>query len=140
MKGGDLRFKRAFHHAERIKIFREIPQMRPLVLDDFASKGIMPLGHFPTEEGYMLVFPNCHIHKISKLVNTLSEAGQDVRRRIVVFFVVNPENKIISTSEIGPQQNLIPNAKALQYRLDMMEERKYQKENFNTRDIELCEH
>jgi hypothetical protein len=30
--------------------------------------------------------------------------------------------------------------KALKYRLELMEERKRQKETFNIRDINLCEH
>ena len=100
--------------------------------------GVLPLGHFPTEEGYLLVFPNCHIHKISKMIN--NSADQDVRRRIVVFFFINPEHRIISTADIAPQQNTMRHRTALKYRLEMMEERKYHKDKFNTRDIELCEH
>ena len=100
----------------------------------------MPLGHFPTEEGYLLVFPNCHIHKIAKLIN--KSLTEEARRRIVVFFVVNPEKRIISTREIAPQQENpeFSEARAKQFRLDLMAERKYDKEKLNIRDIELCEH
>ena len=86
----------------------------------------------------MLVFPNCHIHKISKLLNT-SEIKTS-SRRIVVFFVVNPEQTIISTRDVDPQQDEISLAQAEIYRLELMQERKYNKDKLNVRDIELCEH
>ena len=86
----------------------------------------------------MLVFPNCHIHKISKLVNESS--SQEACRQIIVFFVVNPEKRIISTREVAPQQSVISLSKAKEYRLELMAERKYDKEKLNVRDIELCEH
>ena len=61
-------------------------------------------------------------------------------RRIVVFFFVNPEKKIISTREVNPQQEVISLDTAKNYRLELMAERKYDKEKLNVRDIELCEH
>ena len=134
-----MRFKRAFHVSERDKVFSNVRQIRPYAFDYFAEDGVMPLGHFPTEEGYILVFPNCHIHKVAKMINQ-SANGSDVTRKIIVFFVVNPEKRIISTADIPPQQDKIPLEKAKQYRLNLMGERKYDKEKFNTRDIELCEH
>ena len=48
--------------------------------------------------GYVLVFPNCHIHKISKLLNTSKTVAAS--RRVVVFFVVNPDHRILSTREV----------------------------------------
>jgi len=136
--GGDLRFKRAFSTAERAKVFWNAPQDRPIVVSDFAAEGFVPLGYFPTEQDYMLVFPNCHIHKIAKLINSSKEKA--ARRRIVVFFFVNPEKRIVSTREVPPQQNSISLRVAKQYRLELMAERKYDKEKLNVRDIELCEH
>lgn len=133
-----MRFKRAFSLAERSKVFWNIPQDRPAVVNKFASEGFIPLGYFPTEEDYLLVFPNCHIHKIAKIVNTAKEKAAS--RRIVVFFVINPETRIVSTREVPPQQNTIYLTSALNYRLELMAERKYDKEKLNIRDIELCEH
>ena len=138
LSGGDLRFKRAFTKEERSNVYGDIAQSRPAVVNDFASEGFIPLGHFPTEEGYILVFPNCHIHKISKMVNTAQK--EMASRRIVVFFFINPEKKIISTREIAPQQGVISLPTAKEYRLELMAERKYNKEKLNVRDIELCEH
>ena len=138
IEGGDLRFKRAFTAAERRKIFWNVPQDRPAVVNQFAAEGFMPLGYFPTAEGYLLVFPNCHIHKISKMVNIAEK--ESASRRIVVFFFVNPERSIMSTKEVPPQPNIITLKSAKDYRLDLMAERKYDKEKLNVRDIELCEH
>ena len=138
IQGGDLKFKRAFTMAERTEILYGIPQGRPRMTDEFADEGFVPLGRFPTKEGYILVFPNSHIHKISKMVNTASEKVSS--RRIVVFFFVNPEKKIISTREVLPQQNVIGLDAAKKYRLQLMAERKYDKEKLNVRGIELCEH
>ena len=136
--GGDLKFKRAFTSFERHKVFWNISQDRCNALEDFAFEGFVPLGRFPTEEGYLLVFPNCHIHRISKMINTSTAKAS--KRRIVVFFFVNPEKKIISTREIPAQQNVIDFGAAKTYRLELMSERKYDKEKLNVRDIELCEH
>ena len=115
----------------------QVPQSRSIEVDQFATDGIMPLGYFPTQEGYILVFPNSHIHKIGKLVN---DSAEDARRRIIVFFFVNLEKKIISTRDITPQQDVIPLETAKKFRLELMAERKFDKEKLNIRDIELCEH
>eukprot|EP00794_Sanderia_malayensis_P012204 gene12204-13460_t len=138
ISGGDLRFKRAFTVAERNKVFWNVPQTRPYTVNEFASDGLIPLGYFPTNQGYLLVFPNCHIHKLSKMVN---ESTTDAAsRRIVVFFFINPEKKIVSTRDVPPQQNVIALKDAKNYRLELMAERKYDKAKLNIRDIELCEH
>ena len=115
-----------------------MPQGRPTVVNKFAGEGYIPLFHFPTEEGYMLVFPNCHIHKIAKFVN--ESTIKAVSRRIIVFFFDNPEEKIISTREVAPQKAEISLTDAKKYRLELMAERKYDKEKLNIRDLELCEH
>ena len=138
LTGGDLRFKRAFHVDERAQVFWQIIQCRPYVVNEFANEGYMPLGRFPTEEGYMLVFPNCHIHKIAKFLN--ESTTKAASRRIIVFFFVNPEKKIISAREVVPQQGKISISDAKKYRLELMAERKYDKEKLNVRDLELCEH
>uniref|UniRef100_A0A7M5VC04 DUF4246 domain-containing protein n=1 Tax=Clytia hemisphaerica TaxID=252671 RepID=A0A7M5VC04_9CNID len=138
LTGGDLRFKRAFHIDERAQVFWNVPQERPVVVNQFASEAYIPLGHFPTKEGYIMIFPNCHIHKIAKFVN--ESKTKAASRRIVVFFFVNPEKKIISTREVAPQQGVIRARSAKKFRLDLMTERKYNKDKLNVRELELCEH
>ena len=86
----------------------------------------------------MLVFPNCHVHKIAKMIN--NSLDDDVRRRIIVFFIINPDKRILSTREVAPLRDTIDLARAKELRLELMTERKYDKEKLNVRDIELCEH
>ena len=98
---------------------------------------------------------------MSPLTNTGAERAI---RRIVVFFVVDPDHRIISTREVPPQQQhavhvprapgtprerssgtkgttgTMSRAKAMDLRLKLMKERKFQKQDWNVRTIELCEH
>jgi hypothetical protein len=62
------------------------------------------------------------------------------KRRIVVFFLVNPMQRIISTREVAPQHGVMAHKEALEHRLALMRERKFQKQDWNVRFIELCEH
>ena len=102
-------------------------------------------------------------------------------RRIVVFFLVDPEQRIVSTQEVllpprpheasvaiehkrntlpsihthahirthrrvprlqvpTPQQTIVSLDDARAHRLKLMHERKYHKQDWNVREIELCEH
>jgi hypothetical protein len=69
----------------------------------------------------------------------VSEAGEGIRR-IVVFWLVNPDVRIVSTREVPAQQGKIPLAAAKANRLQLMQERKYHKQSWNIREVELCEH
>ena len=98
--------------------------------------------------------------------NTTTSTGNNTRkttetskakRTIVVFFVVDPSRRIVSTREVPPQQRDalaetdheagrtgvgagggMSRADALAHRLKLMEERKYYKQDWNVREIELC--
>jgi len=82
--------------------------------------------------------------------NTMEKKNSDCSkksfstRRIVVFFLINPEKRILSTREVSPQQlecgGLMTREEAFEHRLELMKERKYTKQDWNVREIELCEH
>ncbi len=97
--------------------------------------GLIPLGKVETKQNNLIVFPNSHIHKldISNLTNNPSE------RLVIVFWLVNPDKRIISTKDVEPQQDKIKYKDALDNRLKLMEDRKYYKQSFNIRDLKLCE-
>ncbi|GMH42700.1 hypothetical protein BSKO_10619 [Bryopsis sp. KO-2023] len=137
IQGGDLLFKRAFLNHECGEVFYGIPQDRHPAAEKIIADGLLPVGKLGTGEGRLIVFPNSHVHKVDTLVNTSSEFG---RRRIIVFFLVNPERDIVSTRDVEPQQEVMPRSEALQHRLKLMEERKRHKQDWNVREIELCEH
>lgn len=166
IKGGDILFKRAFHKDEAEHIFSQIPQSRPRALDNLINEGLLPLGKVQTLPKRLLVFPNSHVHKVTKMQNESQESydtaqvqkrrkmqyesqetndtTQVQKRRIVVFFLVNPEKRIISTRDVPPQQleagGSMSREEAVAHRLELMKERKFNKQDWNIREIELCEH
>jgi hypothetical protein len=151
IEGGDLLFQRAFHTREALFMQKEFGQVFGLVKDMVAAEGLMPLGKVETLPKRFVVFPNSHVHKVTKMENKAASPLTDTndsdsvqKRRIVVFFLVNPEKRIVSTREIPPQQTeaggSMSREDAMKHRLELMKERKYQKQDWNVRAIELCEH
>jgi len=155
--GGDILFKRSFFDDEVDYIFTTIWQTRPIPLEDIVDGGMKPVGTVQTLPKRLVVFPNSHVHKVNTIKNSSQDtiekinkdenindkrAGDNMKqkRRIVVFFLVNPEHRIISTREVPPQQELMSRERAFEHRLNLMKERKYHKQDWNVRDIELCEH
>ncbi len=138
LQGGTLRFKRAYTVEEAGRLFWNIDQCRPGPIEDLVDEGTIPIGSLDTPEGRMLVFPNSHIHKLSEL--SLAGDAEEGRRRVIVFWIVDPSTPIVSTREVAPQQGVIPHEEALAIRLELMEERKRHKQSLNVRTVSLCEH
>jgi hypothetical protein len=146
--GGDTLFKRAFHKEEAAFIFSSVHQVRPRYLDEVNQEGLIPLGKVETLPKRLLVFPNSHIHKVTEMENLsvdVNESNFVQKRRIVVFFLVDPEERIYSTRDVPPQQvelggGGMSREDAMEHRLELMKERKYKKQDWNVREIELCEH
>jgi hypothetical protein len=134
---GGLEFKRIFSDAEAGRIFYGVNQDRPDWLNETIAMGFVPLGQTTTETGKYLVFPNCHAHRVMKMVNSTSEV---LRRRLVVFFIVDPGDRIPSSADFPPLPRQISLEQALADRLELMQERKQAKQDLNPREIELCEH
>lgn len=143
--GADLEFQRAFLDFEGGAIFGEISQVRHWKAERLVDEGVRPLGTLKTPAGRMIVFPNSHIHKLSRMTRALS-ADQHMpsvvsRRRVIIFWVVDPDREVLTTQHVPRQQETMPLEKALEHRLALMEERKRQKGKLNgERKISLCEH
>lgn len=136
IKGGDLMFKRAFTAGEVKEAACGFGDRIPAA-GNLMDEGLVPLGKVATKEGRIIVFPNSHVHK----VNSMQNLGTGVaKRRIIVFFLINPDVRIISTQEVPNQTERINREDALKYRIELMEERKYHKQDWNVREISLCEH
>jgi hypothetical protein len=135
--GGDLLFKRAFNKDEATRLYSQTPQGGDHFTNTFVKDGMIPLGQVATKAGRVIVFPNSHIHRLSKMTN---RGTVPARRRIVVFFVVDPECRIVSTQEVPDQRGTISHEEAIDHRLKLMQERKFAKEDWNVRPINLCEH
>lgn len=144
--GGTLEFRRSFLDFEGSHIFMDINQVRHLRAESLVEDCIRPLGSLKTPKGRVIVFPNSHIHRLSKMTRGLSKKGEAgnktvSRRRVVVFWVVDPERDVLTTAEVPIQQGSMPESVAKQHRLSLMEERKKHKGKLNRdRKISLCEH
>jgi len=137
IQGGDLEFKRAFTVDEAGTIKDEVGQCRSESVEKFIQTGLVPLGKLDLPRGTLAAWPNSHVHRITPLENT----GQTpALRRIVVFWLINPDCRIISSASVPPQQGHMPLKTALDHRLRLMEERKRHKQDWNVREISLCEH
>ncbi|XP_037043321.1 uncharacterized protein LOC119079482 [Bradysia coprophila] len=60
------------------------------------------LGSIITKEGRCIVFPNTLQHQVAPF--KLEDSTRDGHRKILVFFLVDPSVKILSTSQVPPQQ------------------------------------
>lgn len=144
--GGSLEFKRSFLDFEGSHIFENINQTRHLRVEELVDECYRPLGTLHTPEGRLIVFPNSHIHRLSKMTRDMSKkttAGDKAvsRRRVVVFWVVDPERDVMTTAEVPEQQGVMSLDAAKGHRLTLMEERKKHKGKLNRdRKISLCEH
>ncbi len=138
MEGGKLAFKRAYTIEEAGLLFWNVDQCRPRAVEDLVNQGTIPLGSIETPKDRLFVFPNSHIHKLSPM--SVAKGAKSAKRRVIVFWLVDPEAPIISTENVEKQQSLIPKEEALKIRLELMEERKRHKQNLNVREVSLCEH
>lgn len=144
IEGASIEFKRGFFRDEVGCLASDTSQERPLCMDEVAKTGILPLGTVDTIAGRLIVFPNSHVHKVSDMFSSSTEVGSIKRRRIVVFFLVNPLRRIVSTKEVAPQQVALggdmEHADALEHRQNLMHERRHTKQDWNVREVHLCEH
>jgi hypothetical protein len=148
----DLQFRRRFTICEGQKIEQGASQVREEFMYNYFTepnylkspkkidspfKDLIPLGQVSTQTGTLTLFPNSHIHKLD-LSSTCS--GQE--RTVIVFWLVNPEVGVISTQDIKPQQqdSYWSQKIAEKHQLKFMKDRKYYKQTFNVRSLNLCEH
>jgi hypothetical protein len=105
------------------------------------------LGSVATPAGRCLAFPNVVQHRVSPF--RLADPTLPGHRKILAFFLVDPSEKIVSTSDVPPQQPwsetstmTLDQAKA--YREQLMQERKFfvdeHNEQLYEREFSLCEH
>eukprot|EP00762_Andalucia_godoyi_P008864 ANDGO_01173.mRNA.1 hypothetical protein H310_02734 len=102
--GGRLRFRRPYLPGEIAELKDSIPQeFGKLSLANIA--GILRLGSVEPAADYIVVFPNSHQHNLEcitayRSLSSLATTPDRLIRRIVCFFLVNPEEKIVSTSDV----------------------------------------
>jgi hypothetical protein len=135
--GADIEFRRFLFEDEGNTLIHSTPQNARRPTDTMGGGDVRPLGCLKTPANRVIVFPNSHIHRLSSMC---SSDGADATRRIVVFWLVNPERPIVSTANVPPQQGVISLDDAKRHRLALMTERKFHKESYSDREVGLCEH
>lgn len=118
------------------------------------------LGSIDTPTGRIIVWKNELQHKVGPLSVSNTEKKKKSKssktdvshtlsssagiRKILCFFLVSPERRVVSTKIVPPQQNIIPLEVALEHRQKLMNERKYfakqDAEDWETRTYTFCEH
>lgn len=105
------------------------------------------LGSTATPAGRCLAFPNVLQHRVGEF--RLADATRPGHRKILAFFLVDPSEKIVSTSDVPPQQpwsdtSTMTLEEAKTYREQLMQERKFfvdeHNEQIYEREFSLCEH
>ncbi|GAA1535829.1 hypothetical protein GCM10009730_51270 [Streptomyces albidochromogenes] len=105
------------------------------------------LGAVPTPEGRCLAFPNVLQHRVDAF--RLADPTRPGHRKILAFFLVDPTQRIVSTSDVPPQQpwsetTTMTLEQAKTYREELMQERKFfvdeHNEQLYEREFSLCEH
>jgi hypothetical protein len=116
------------------------------------------LGYMVATEGKCVAFPNVYQHKVAPF--ELVDKKKKGHRKILVFFLVDPTKRVISTKNVAPQQpdwndvqfgngnNVVRRVMTLEearkYREDLMSERKFFRDEFEReifeRHFSLCEH
>ncbi|MFF4542080.1 DUF4246 domain-containing protein [Streptomyces aureus] len=105
------------------------------------------LGSASTPEGRCLAFPNMLQHSVGLF--RLEDDTRPGHRKILAFFLVDPSEQIVSTSDVPPQQpwsdtSTMTLEQAKTYREQLMQERKFfvdeHNEQLYEREFYLCEH
>ncbi|MFD8820894.1 DUF4246 domain-containing protein [Streptomyces sp. NPDC059605] len=105
------------------------------------------LGSVSTPAGRCLAFPNVLQHRVGSF--RLADPTAPGYRKILAFFLVDPSERIVSTSDVPPQQpwaetSTMTLEQAKEYREQLMQERKFFVDEHNyelyERPFSLCEH
>ncbi|MEV3970373.1 DUF4246 domain-containing protein [Streptomyces sp. NPDC050698] len=105
------------------------------------------LGSASTPAGRCLAFPNVLQHRVGSF--RLTDPTRPGHRKILAFFLVDPSETLVSTSDVPPQQpwsdtSTMTLEQAKDYREQLMRERKFfvdeHNEQLYEREFSLCEH
>ncbi|MFI1280919.1 DUF4246 domain-containing protein [Streptomyces sp. NPDC020858] len=105
------------------------------------------LGSASTPAGRCLAFPDILQHRVDPF--RLTDSTRPGHRKILAFFLVDPSERIVSTSDVPPQQpwsgtSTMTLEQAKDFREQLMQERKFfvdeHNEQLYEREFSLCEH
>lgn len=138
LEGGSLRFKRRYTQEDAGALFWNVSQTRPRAIEEMVNEAHIPVGCIDALSERLFVFPNCHVHKLSDM--SVRGAAGVATRRVVVFWLVDPDHPIPGVSDVPRPQDAMTFEEACDERLALMEERRLHKQSHNVRAVSLCEH
>ncbi|CAJ1941610.1 unnamed protein product [Cylindrotheca closterium] len=138
---GTIQFRRAFFNDEANYLFSTIDRDRSSEVEADIHAGLLPLGQSDILPGRLLVFPNCHVSKMNVFKQATADCPTN-KLRLIVFYLVNPEKRIISTREVRTQQGFVPAGtispeQARVHRTELQRERERTIPDWNVRQIQL---
>ena len=104
-------------------------------------ESLINLGQVETKEDMCIVFPNFMQHRVSEF--SLVDPTKEGVRSILVFFLVDPNHRVLSTANVNEQRSYVSEADAKMFRELLMFQRKYEMKDqtqFFERGWSLCEH
>ncbi len=144
------------HNIEDSNLYVRIPMRNPeemvypqgeyhalpihyLVAGQQNAPAVQHLGSVSTNEGDCLIFPNFVQHKVSKF--NLKDPSKPGTRNILLFWIIDPNTKILSTGDVSNEGMTLDDAKV--YRELLMYHRKMhidERSKIYTAELSLCEH
>ena len=108
----------------------------------YGQKSNRYLGKIKIDHGKCITFPNKYQHHVTKF--KLKSNNAVGYRGMLVFFIVDPKFRIISTKHVPMQQNKFTLKQAKEYRDELMFARKFYvdeiNDSFYEREVTYCEH
>ncbi|XP_037046523.1 uncharacterized protein LOC119081593 [Bradysia coprophila] len=89
------------------------------------------LGNMIAREGRCVVFPNLYQHKVAPF--ELVETTREGHCKILVFFLIDPKKRIISTRNVAPQNPVWDDMPAERVTMTLEEAKKYREELMSER-------
>jgi hypothetical protein len=132
-----------FHYPQNTTIYVENHYGLKSVVEGNRDENetTMELGKVKTIQDSYIVFPNFLQHKVSEF--ELVDTTKNGSRKILVFFLIDPDQRILSTSNVPIQQGIMSLDDARHFRELLMFQRKYEisaQNLFYERGWSLCEH
>lgn len=134
VRGGRILFGRQPLLEEGNHVVWRLPRDPATRMSDEEDPFEIPLGAVQTTTNRAVVFPNSHIHRLDRLV---ADTPSVSRRRVIVFSLVDPDQRISSTDDVEPQDRHITREQAREFRLLLTKERADLEQHYNSWTHEL---
>mmetsp|Transcript_14835 Transcript_14835/g.28709 ORF Transcript_14835/g.28709 Transcript_14835/m.28709 type:complete len:623 (+) Transcript_14835:162-2030(+) len=102
LEGGESLVRRNYLPCERDYLEQEFQNYDEAFRNSRRNE-LLPLGCSNTAAGRVIIYPSSHIVNLSTVRNPLD---RHCRSRMLAFFVVDPEHRIVSTQEVPDQASM----------------------------------